>query len=171
MSKKKSDAFPEHMHQEITNSEADAPAKECSCSDWKSQYLRVHADLQNFQRRVSKEQIQWTASAEKRILERVLNIVDDVDRALAEGRKLDIGDHQRQWLDGFEMIAKSLYDLLQAHQVTETSHMHTFDPALHEAIAQIDSPDHESGQIIEVLQKGFMFKDSVLRPARVTVAA
>jgi molecular chaperone GrpE len=46
-----------------------------------------------------------------------------------------------------------------------------FDPNLHEAVAQIDSPDHDSGQIVDVLQAGYMIGERVLRPARVCIAA
>jgi molecular chaperone GrpE len=54
--------------------------------------------------------------------------------------------------------------------VTILKQLDHFDPELHEAIAQVDSPTHESGAIVDVVQKGYMFNGQVLRVARVTVA-
>ena len=74
------------------------------------------------------------------------------------------------WIAGFEMIQKSLNKLLEKYEVKEISDFQNFDPELHEAIAQVASDEHESGQIVNVVQKGYILKDKILRPAKVTVA-
>lgn len=136
--------------------------------EWKSRFVRVSADLENFRRRVEKERIDWMRVAQAEVLQDLLSVVDDFDRALQEGEKSD--SDIASFLEGFSLISKSLYKLLEKYGVTEITEHKTFDPNLHEAIAQVDSPDHQSGEIVQVMQKGFMLKDKVLRPAKVTVA-
>ncbi len=60
--------------------------------------------------------------------------------------------------------------ILDQAGVKEIPAQQTFDPELHEAVAHVDAPGHESGSIVEILQKGYRFKNEILRPARVSVA-
>ena len=71
---------------------------------------------------------------------------------------------------GFEMISKELYKFLKSVHVTEIAASSAFDPELHEAVAQIEAPEVASGDIVEVVQKGYMLGEEVLRPAKVVVA-
>lgn len=136
----------------------------------KDQLMRVSADFENFKRRVEKDRAQWTTIAQADVLRNVLPIVDDFDRALAQKRATEMSAEQTAWLSGFEMIAKSLQKLLSTAGLQEITDLTVFDPQFHEAIAQVDSPDHASGKIVSVVQRGYIFKGTVLRPARVTVA-
>ncbi len=137
---------------------------------WKTQYLRATADLENYKRRIEKEQTNWCRRAQERVLLDLLRVVDDFDRAFAERQDQEPSEELKGWFEGFELIYKSLQKLLQHYEIHEIENMKEFDPHLHEAVAQIDSPDHESGEIVEVMQKGYIFKDDVLRPAKVVVA-
>jgi len=136
----------------------------------KEKLIRVTADLQNFKKRVEKEKIQWMHIAQSDLIHDILSIVDDFDRALAEKDKEGVSPELAAFLEGFVMIWKSLYKFLEKYNVTEITQVQQFDPNLHEAISQIDSPDHTSGDIVDVIQKGFMYKEKVLRPAKVVVA-
>ena len=100
----------------------------------------------------------------------MLAIVGDFDRAVQEHQKKERTPQLDAWLTGFEMINKSLYKFLKKYEVEEITELVSFDPTLHEALVHIESAQHESGQIIEVMQKGFTFKGEVLRPAKVSVA-
>ena len=60
--------------------------------------------------------------------------------------------------------------MLAKYGVSPMKDQHVFDPEKHEALMHVDSSEHKSGDIVQVLQKGFMFKDTVLRPAKVSVA-
>jgi len=150
------------------HSECDTLKKEME--QLKVQCLRATADLENFKRRMEKEQSQWHNRAQERVLLDLLAVVDDFDRAMAERQDQEPSEELKGWFEGFELIYKSLQKLLQQYDVHEIEQMTEFDPHLHEAVSQVDSPDHESGHIVEVLQKGYMFKDAVLRPAKVVVA-
>lgn len=145
-------------------------ACEVARTEWKNKYEHVFADWQNYKRRIEKEQATWIRSAQAEMLNKLLVIVDDFDRALQEHQKRGHTGELDAWLKGFELIGKSLYKFLHDAGVTEIQEVHSFDPTLHEAIAQVKSDTHASGDIVDVLQKGFMFKGQVLRPAKVTVA-
>ena len=71
-----------------------------------------------------------------------------------------------------ELISRKMQSILESENVTVMQvEGEMFDPNLHEAIAQVESPDHESGQIVEVIQQGYMIGDRVLRAALVRVAS
>ncbi len=161
----------EHEQSEATQAaEAQTESNACdqACAEIRNNFLRVSADFQNYRSRVEKERMHSIQLGQVAVLGKLLSIVDDVDRAIDEAKKQEGAD--TSWLAGFELIAKSLSQLLVDHQIMPIEQVETFDPELHEALAQIDSSDHESGQIIEVMQKGYMVGDRVLRPAKVTVA-
>lgn len=135
----------------------------------KEQLIRVSADFENFRKRMEKERGQWVYIAQADVFKKLLPIIDDFDRAMAQRSEQETAD-QRAWISGFELIAKSLHKFLESMGVTEITENSVFDPQFHEAVSHIDSPEHTSGQIISVLQRGYSFKDTVLRPARVVVA-
>lgn len=136
----------------------------------KESCLRIAADFENYKKRVERDRASWTTMAQADVLLAMLPIVDDFDRAFEAHRKQEHSAELNSWLSGFELINKALYKFLNTHDVTEIVQLTHFDPELHEAIAQVESPVHQSGQIVDIVQKGYMHKSQVLRPARVTVA-
>lgn len=140
------------------------------CHEWKDKYIHVSADLQNYKRRTEQQQALWGMRAQADVLLQLLPIVDDFDRALSEHYNRERTPELDEWLKGFELIGKSLYKFLQDAGVAEIKEIIYFDPYIHEAIVQVESDKHTSGEIVDVIQKGYMFKDQVLRPAKVTVA-
>lgn len=130
----------------------------------------VAADFENFKKRVERDRISWTLSAQAEVLRDLLPIVDDFDRAISEYQKKRADVCHESWIEGFELIRKTFNKFLQTYGVTQIEQMTGFDPQFHEAVAQVESTAHESGTIVEVVQKGYIFNGNVLRPARVTVA-
>jgi molecular chaperone GrpE len=130
--------------------------------EWKDRCLLTAADFENFKRRSEKERISWITNTQATILADVIGLVDDFERAFAQP-----ADTSRE---GFELIYKSLQKILNKYGVQEIKEITEFDPNLHEAIMQVESADHQSGQIVQVLQKGYRFKEQILRPAKVSVA-
>jgi molecular chaperone GrpE len=117
---------------------------------------------------VERDQAQTYQSAAASILKRYLSIIDDLERAL-KTRPLD-GDGAA-WAEGIELIYRKLLSILDSEGIQPMeAEGELFDPNLHEAIMSEDSDEHESGQIIEVLQQGYLLGDRVLRPAMVRVA-
>lgn len=131
--------------------------------EWKNRCLLTAADFENFKRRTEKERLIWIPNAQASILTDVISLVDDFERAFAN-------KDQSNSIEGFQMIYKSFQKLLDKYGVQEIKENAEFDPTLHEAIMQVESPDHQAGQIVQVLQKGYRFKDHILRPAKVSVA-
>ena len=135
--------------------------------NFKAQFLRVTADFENFKRRQEKEQAQWYQQAQADLLKNLLVVVDNFDRALQE--KQTRTPELASWLQGFELIHKSIKKLLKDYDVEELKNMTEFDPEFHEALAQVESEDKNPGDIVDVLEKGYTFKGLLLRPAKVTV--
>lgn len=138
-------------------------------AEWKDKYLRLSADFQNYKRRQTQEQSSLRRMMQGKILFDLLRIVDDFDRALEEA-KTEESSGLAAWLEGFSMIRKELYKLLDSYGVKEIETYDEFDPEIHEAVMQVDSEDHQSGSIVEVLEKGYMIDGQVLRPAKVSIA-
>lgn len=147
--------------------EGNAELEHCQkeLTQWKDQATRIFADFENFKKRTEREQAQWMQVAQTSVLKDLLSMVDDFDRALAQKT-----EDTKDLYAGIEMIYASLVKVLKKYDVKEFESYQTFDPELHEALMRVDSPDHEEGQIVQVLEKGFMCKETVLRPAKVSVA-
>ena len=131
-------------------------------------WQRERADFTNYKKRIERDQMQMAQSMNGTIIKKYLVVLDDLDRALKNRPKDTEG---AKWAEGIDLIYRKLQTILENENVkcilVETG---MFDPNIHEAISHEDSPDHESGQVIEVLQQGYMIGDRVLRPALVRVA-
>lgn len=156
------EAQPEVNNEELEQCQADL-------AKWKDSFLRANADFENFKKRTIKEKSNWIHEARAEVILDLLGVVDNFDRALDQQNGAD--DSVAAWLQGFEMIHKSLYEMLTKYDVKPIAANLPFDPQFHEAISQVPSEDVESGQIVNTVQKGFMMKDHVLRPAKVVVAS
>jgi len=135
-------------------------SQETSCQQ---RLMRVSADFSNFKRRVEKERSGWIMSGQAMIIKSFLPCIDDIDRACASGTPSEN-------LEGLLIIQKNAHKTLTDIGVTPIDCSGDFDPSRHEALVHVDSPDHKTGEIIEVLTPGYLFKDTVLRFAQVSVA-
>lgn len=131
-------------------------------------WQRARAEFANYKKRVEREQSQAYQNAAGSVIKRYLEIMDDLERAL-KNRPLD-GDGAA-WAEGIELIYRKLQALLESEGVKPMGQPgEEFDPNLHEAISLEEHEQYQSGQIIEVLEQGYMLGERVLRPARVRVA-
>ncbi len=130
-------------------------------------WQRERADFQNYMRRVERDQIMLAHDISGRIIKRFLEVLDDLQRAQ---KNLPAGGDPA-WAEGIELVNRKINNLLESENVKRIeAENQQFDPNIHEALSQEESADHESGQIIEVIQQGYYLGDRVLRPARVRVA-
>lgn len=134
------------------------------------QLTRLTADFQNYRKRIEKDRITWADRSKIEVLIPLLAVYDNFERALEDAKKVDQEVVFKNWIQGFELIHKTFCEYLVSQKVTFIEQMHTFDPHIHEAIMQVEVPDYRSGDIVTVMQKGFMYKDIVLRTAKVSVA-
>jgi molecular chaperone GrpE len=132
---------------------------------WRDQASRIFADFDNYKKRMDREQVSWMQTAQVSVLKDLLSVVDNFDRALSSKT-----DAHADVYAGIEMIHKSVMQVLNKYGVKEFANYQEFDPEYHEALMAVESADHASGQIVQVLEKGFMVKDKVLRPAKVMIA-
>lgn len=135
-----------------------------------AQLARLTADFQNYKKRVEKDRALWMDRSRMDVLLPLLSVVDDFDRALKDAQSGEDQERFQNWIKGFEMIRTALYGFLAQQKVVVIEQVQTFDPLLHEAVMQVESPDHESGAVVQVMQTGYMHKDQVLRTAKVSVA-
>ena len=132
-------------------------------------WQRSQAEFVNFRNRMERDRTRMYEDAAARVIKRFLPVMDDLHRALQNAPKEgEAGD----WAGGIELIFRKMQTALESEGVVLMDvDGQMFDPNLHEAISQSESPDHESGQIIEVIQQGYMIGDRVLRAALVRVAS
>jgi molecular chaperone GrpE len=136
---------------------------------YRNELLRAKADLENFQKRVRKERPAWEEQAVRRFLRDLLPVVDNLERALAHtGLESDVGGRLDE---GVRLTQQMLRQVLIDHGVEEIEAQdRAFDPTLHEAVSAVEVSDRPTGQVVEVLEKGYRHRDVVLRPSRVNVS-
>ena len=131
-------------------------------------WQRSRAEFSNYKKRVERDASQTYQQAAGSVLRQFLGVADDLDRALKNRPHKGEG---AVWSKGIELIYRKLLSALEAEGVTPIQALgEQFDPAFHEAIMSEESNEHESGQIIEIVEQGYMLGDRILRPARVRVA-
>lgn len=159
----------EDTAEEPSDEELDLEATLAQAEEYKDKWMRSEAEFQNYRKRVDRDQVKMREDATAHAVKKFLDVLDDLDRALLNRPTEGEG---AEWAEGIELIIRKLNTILENQGVTQMqAEGEQFDPNLHEAISQEESEDHESGQIIEVLQKGYMIGDRVLRPALVRIAS
>jgi len=166
--------------EEQTQSEADAPIAEDTdtivlkqqLGEAKEKYLRLYSDFENFRRRTAREKLELTKTAGEKIIIDLLSVIDDFDRAKKAANEAKEPDY-KSINDGFELIMTKFMKVLEQQKVAEMKAQgETFNPDLHEAIAQIPAPSEDmKGKIIDVVEKGYLIEDKVIRFAKVVVGS
>ena len=153
---------------EVARLQDELEAAQAKADEYLQGWQRERSDFANYKRRIEREQSDGTQSALGNAIRHYLDIADDLDRALKNRPQEGEG---AVWAQGIELIYRKLSAAFEADGVKSIeAEGQFFDPNLHEAISQEDSPNHESGQIIGVVQAGYILGERVLRPARVRVA-
>ena len=131
--------------------------------------LRSQAELLNYKKRKDEETTRILKYAEKDILEGFLPILDNFERAISMDDN-NFGDETSKFLEGFRMVYNQTRALLEKFEVKEIDCLgKEFDPSYAQAVVVEKDEEKESGVVLEVLQKGYMYKDRVLRIAMVKV--
>ena len=136
-------------------------------------YLRVHADFENIKKRLEKEKYAAIDYASEKFAKDLLSPIDTLEMALAAeeaASNLSSEDLLAKLKEGVELTIKNFYTAFDKHNISIVETDGEFDPNFHNAIMQVDSEEKESGEIVQVLQKGYMLKDRLLRPAMVSIA-
>jgi len=128
-------------------------------------WQRSQAEFINFKNRIQRDREMDYVSMKGDIIKKVLPVLDDMERALANRPDGD------SWANGMELIARKFQNILDVEGVKRIEAAgQPFDPNFHEAISSEPSDDVESGHVIEAVQTGYMLGERVIRPAMVRVA-
>lgn len=127
---------------------------------------RVQADFENYRRRVNREREEWLRYASMPLVEALLPVMDNFERALAVKDQDPV-----QVVAGIEMIYRQLKEILEKEGLTPVPTINEpFDPQKHEVLVEEESDAYPDNIIIEELRRGYYYKDRLLRPALVKVA-
>lgn len=136
--------------------------------EWHDKYLRMAADMENYRKRAQKDKQSAVEFAQTQIINGLLPIVDNLERALAQISNQPEAQSVRQ---GLELIAKQVQAYLESLGLkTFSSVGEIFDPHKHEAVLHVPSKDHPDHSVIEEIQKGYILNGRVIRHAMVKVA-
>ncbi|NTW43836.1 MAG: nucleotide exchange factor GrpE [Anaerolineaceae bacterium] len=130
-------------------------------------WQRERADFLNYKKRIERDQLAMKNYLTGEVLKKYIAIVDDMELAL---KNIPNDNNYKEWVDGIGLIYQKLISILENEGVERISTTGQFDPNRHEALTQIDSPAHESGQIVDVMRQGYKIGDRILRPSLVIVA-
>lgn len=135
--------------------------------DHKIQHLRLMADYQNFKKRTEKEKADIYAYANEKIVRELLEVTDNFERAMDHTTE----SSDKTLVNGMSAIFKQLKGVLEKNGIAEIqANGQEFDPCYHHAVSTENTEEFKSGHVVETLQKGYMLKGKVIRPAMVKVA-
>ncbi len=131
-------------------------------------YLRERADLENFKKRAAREREEVVRYATEPLVRSLLPVIDNLERAVEHAAT---GGNGQPLIAGVNLVLKGLRDALEQYGVRAVTAVgERFDPAIHEAMEQVDSAEHEPNTVIREHQKGYVLHDRLLRPALVGVS-
>lgn len=158
------------QEESVEESPADTIAKlELQLKESNDKYLRLYSDFENFRRRTSKERLDLLQSAGADIIRELLPVLDDFDRAANSNK--DAKDIEAV-IEGFGLIQNKLFNILsnKGLKPMNTEVGADFDTDKHEAITNIPAPSPElSGKVVDIVEKGFLHNEKVIRFAKVVV--
>lgn len=135
----------------------------------KDQYLRLYAEFDNYKKRTLKEKAELIQTAGKNVLEQMLPLIDDVERAMVSVQKADSVDGVKE---GIDLIYSKFVKFLDSNNVKEIETVGLpFNTDFHEAVAQVPMGEDKKGVVIDCTQKGYIMGEKVVRFAKVVIGA
>jgi molecular chaperone GrpE len=157
----------EDHEQEGPDLEAQLEAAQAESAAARDKWLRAVADLDNYKKRVKRDIDDAIHRAVQNLLSSFLPVGDNLERALSVAPP----DTNDQLLKGLDMVRQEFFSALGKHGIKPIESVGApFDPNLHDALQQMDSPDYPPGTVVIEYEKGYRRGDKLLRPARVIVA-
>lgn len=165
-------ALQEETIEEETESKE---ALQAQVAELKEQYVRAYADFENTKKRLIRDKDQALEYAYEKIAKDLLPSLDTLEIALKSIQDSKVkGENQEEILDkiqeGIALTLDNLLKTLAKHGIEPILTEGGFDPNFHDAIMQVQSEEHESGEIVAEMQKGYKYKERVLRPSMVSIA-
>jgi molecular chaperone GrpE len=152
----------EELRRQLEQSRQDA-------AEQQEKFLRVRADMENFKKRMERTYADRAHSAKKDLLQKLLGVKDNLERALHYGGSTDAGGESL--MEGVRLTQYQLDQMLQKEGVELiAAEGQPFDPRLEEAIQSVNDSTVDDGTVVQVVRSGYTFGDEVLRPAQVIVS-
>ena len=143
------------------------PTPEEIIAVWRDKYMRLQAEFDNYRKRTLREKMDLVASGGADVIKSMLSVLDDMYRAVAASEKSEDIAALRE---GEKLVLQKFEEALRQKDVTEIEVQDKdFDPDFHEAVARFAAGEDKKGKIIDVVQRGYMLGDKVLRYAKVVV--
>lgn len=160
----------------MAEGEEEQPAEEQSVAEptseeiiavWRDKYMRLQAEFDNYRKRTLREKMDLVASGGADVIKCMLSVLDDMYRAVAASEKSEDITALRE---GEKLVLQKFEEALRQKSVTEIEAQDKeFDPDFHEAVARFAAGEDKKGKVIDVVQRGYMLGDKVLRYAKVVV--
>ena len=146
---------------------AQEPTPEEVIAVWRDKYMRLQAEFDNYRKRTLREKMDLVASGGQDVIKSMLSVLDDMYRAVAASDKSEDIAALRE---GERLVLQKFEEALRQKNVTEIEAQDKeFDPDFHEAVARFAAGEDKKGKVIDVVQRGYMLGDKVLRYAKVVV--
>ena len=154
---------------EKTTTDSELAKLKADVAEAKDKFIRLYSEFENFRRRTSKEKMEMIQTANEGLLQTLIPVVDDFERAEKSFREKNDKD-----LEGFFLIYNKFKKVLDQNgvKVMEIKSGTDFNADLHEAITQIPAPEEKlKGKVVDVIEKGYLLNDKVIRFAKVVVGS
>ena len=150
-----------------SNPDEKITALEASLAEMKEKNLRLLAEFDNYKKRTMRERLDLLNSASRDVIVSLIPVLDDFDRAKRHAEE----SADEQFGEGVRLVYNRLYSILQSLGLKEMESVgEKFDPEWHEAISEVAAPDESmKGKVLDVIEKGYMLNDKIIRHAKVVV--
>jgi molecular chaperone GrpE len=153
---------------DATDLQAQLQAARDEITQYKDKWLRERAEMENFRKRQERLANERNQRYKRELLEKVLEVVDNLDRAMVYSDTMDRDGLQ----SSLRMVHWQLNEVIKTEGLTPVATVgEEFDPRVHEAVESVESSEHPEGHVTEEVRKGYMLGGEMLRPARVKVSA
>ncbi|MDO4437279.1 MAG: nucleotide exchange factor GrpE [Coriobacteriaceae bacterium] len=155
---------------ELTQAQEAKDAAEAKAADAVNRHARLQADWENYRRRTAQERLDERARATEKLVEALLPVVDDMERALDHARGQELADDFKQFVDGVDAVRAKLMGVFDHEGVEAIDPKgEAFDPNIHQAVGRVEDAEQYDETVNDVYQKGYRMGGKILRPAMVTV--
>jgi len=174
---KNAENLEEEIQEELVESEQEVVEEDevetlkAALAASEDRYHRVHADFENIKKRLEKEKYQALEYSNEKFAKDLIPVIDALEGAIkAKDAEADAETLLEKVSEGVELTMKQFLSILEKHGVKPVSEDEPFDPNIHNAVQQMDSENHETGEIVSTFQKGYKYKGRTLRDAMVIIA-
>ena len=161
------DTMTDEKEEPATEEQFEEPSPEEVIAVWRDKYMRLQAEFDNYRKRTLREKMDLVASGGADVLKNMLAVLDDMYRAVAASEKSEDIAALRE---GEKLVLQKFEEALKQKTVTEIKAVgEEFNADYHEAVARFAAGEEMKGKVIDVVQRGYMLGDKVLRYAKVVV--